>query len=29
MIELRALAKKQLLSLKSLENKKLISKDNL
>lgn len=29
MVELRALAKKQLLSLKSLENKKLISKDNL
>ena len=29
MIELRALAKKQLLSLKSSENKKLISKDNL
>ena len=29
MIELRALAKKQLLSLKSLENKKFISKDNL
>ena len=29
MIELRALAKKQLLSLKSLENNKLISKDNL
>lgn len=29
MIESRALAKKQLLSLKSLENKKLISKDNL
>ena len=29
MIELRALAKKQLLSLKSLEDKKLISKDNL
>lgn len=29
MIELRALAKKQLMSLKSLENKKLISKDNL
>lgn len=29
MIELRALAKKQLLSLKSLENKKIISKDNL
>ena len=29
MIELRALAKKQLLSLKFLENKKLISKDNL
>lgn len=28
MIELRALAKKQLFSLKSLENKKLISKDN-
>ena len=29
MIELRELAKKQLLSLKSLENKKLISRDNL